>query len=165
MPYSFDVTPSLVARLAARAHISEVQAQSILTALVEVLEQGQGITGGPLMSSLASRFVRDYHGIAGQLPSHLLSIPVTEREDGTIAIDTSGYSALTKMKNPKTSGRISKPGPIDPPSEPQGPQVPAPGGYPGPSVFVRLNDWMGKDYGLNEDALGRLLNVVGKTNI
>ena len=83
------------------------------------------------------------------LPGHVIGIPLVEQEDGTIVVDTSGHSALWPWW----------------PFKPRSPRSPRtkPGAYPGPSVQVRVDDWLGADLKLDKHALGRFRDAVAET--
>jgi hypothetical protein len=71
------------------------------------------------------------------LPGHVISIPLVEQEDGTTIVDTSGHSAWWPWWPFKP--RWPRPPGTDPGS----------GAYPGPSVHIRVNDWLGADLKLD----------------
>jgi hypothetical protein len=153
-----DFNEKLAARLAGKTGLSKDQAQKIMYALAEITredeQQNKMLTASP---DLGLRFFAKYDKLPGQLPTHVISIPVIEHEDGSIAVDKSSYAAWTPITRPGTRPKSADPKPIDPPADPGKPrQIPAPGGYPGPSVFLKMNDWLGNDLDLGSDVLVRL---------
>jgi hypothetical protein len=139
----------LAARLAQKAGLSRDDAQKALDALSEVLAEEE----------------------AGRNPSHAITIPLVQRENGSMMVDMSGYSAWWPFskKPPATP-----PAPVPPVPNPikvtkgpgPGPNPgPYPGAYPGPSVSIRTDDWLGEDLKLDETALERLRGMLVKADI
>jgi len=168
----------LAARLAKRAGLPNEHARKFLNALADVTKEDEQrrnlLAESP---EIALRFFAKYGTLPGEVPTHVISIPVVEHEDGTMAIDRSSYSAWTSLTKPiprvktpsrKTTPKFPEPRPIDPPDEPSvphHPRVPAPGGYPGPSIFIKVNDWLGKDLDFGAEALGRFHKALGNVVI
>lgn len=143
-----DIRNRLAARLAEKTGLSEDQAHKFLEALSNVTSEED---------------LHESHRV-GNLRAHTISIPLVEREDGTITVDTSGYSALTPFTRPNPTPKQEPP--LIPPNVPVKPSRPPgrpPGAYPGPSVFVKVNDWLGDDMELGEGALERLREAVQKS--
>jgi len=134
-----DIRDSLATRLAHKARLSEEQARSFLNALKDVTAE------------------RDQEYIVF---GHMISIPLVEQEDGKIVVDTSGYSAWWPFTKPKDPPQQPPPSPPGGPAKPRRPSPPAPGAYPGPSVVIKVDDWLGVDLRLGTDALGRLRQEV-----
>lgn len=135
----------LAARLAEKTGLSEDQAHKFLEALSDVTSEEEP----------------DESYTPGNLRAHTISIPLVEREDGTIMVDTSGYSALTPFTRPKPAPKPPPPAiPPSAPIKPSHPQPRPPGGYPGPSVFIKVNDWLGENMELGGEALERLHKAV-----
>lgn len=142
-----DPKNELAARLAQKSGLSEELAHKFLDALSDVTNEDA-----------------QNQGFVGSLPAHTITIPLIELEDGTIAVNTSGYSAWTPFAEPKPTPKEPPQGdPPATPGKPYHPLIPAPGGYPGPSVFIKVNDWLGSDMDLGEGALGRLRDALGKS--
>lgn len=133
-----DSKEKLAKRLAKKAGLPSDDARKFLDALHEVMSEEE-----------------HEHNAAG----HALSIPLVQQADGTILVDTSGYSTLWPFRRPK------KPQPSVPPATPVKPRIP-PGGYPGPSVaIIKVNDWLGEDLKLDKSALDRLRGQVAKLDL
>jgi hypothetical protein len=143
-----DLRNRLAARLAEKTGQSEEQAHKFLEALSDLTPEEESDESHPL----------------GSVRGHTISIPLVEREDGTITVDVSGYSALTPFTRPKPTPE-QKPSVIPPvtPVKPSRPPGRPPGAYPGPSVFIRVNDWLGEDRELGEGALEKLREAVRKS--
>ena len=138
---SGELREGLAAQLAEKTGLSEDQARKFLEALSEVTGEEE-----PGEASLNSK-----------LRTHTVSIPLLEREDGTLAVDTSGYSALTPLTKPKPAPKQKPPAiPPSTPAKPSRPPARPPGAYPGPSVFIKVNDWLGENMQLGGGALERL---------
>jgi hypothetical protein len=143
-----DLRNRLAARLAEKTGLSEEQAHKFLVAL----------------SDLAPEKESDEGRLLSNLRAHTLSIPLVEREDGSITVDASGYSALTPFTRPNPTPK-QEPSviPPDAPVRPSRPPNRPPGAYPGPSVFIKVNDWLGEDMELGKGALERLREAVRKS--
>lgn len=144
---SGELRNKLVARLAEKTGLSEDQANKFLEALSEVTSEEEP----------------DEAWLQSNLRTHMVSIPLLEREDGTLEVDTSGYSALTPLAKPKPK---RKPPAILPstPSKPSRPPTRPPGAYPGPSVVIKVNDWLGESLHLGSGALQRLREAAQQPN-
>lgn len=168
-----DSRNKLAARLALKTGLSEDQARTFLEALTELTKESE------LDHYLAANFpTRQVPGPVGEygmspspVPGHVISIPLIEQEDGTMVVDKSGYSVLVpwlKRKKTQPPSPASPALPGDPPAEPPKPvrpPGPKPGAYPGPSVFIKVNEWLGPDLELGASALGRLRKVASKTKV
>jgi hypothetical protein len=119
-----DFIDKLAARLAHKTGLQKEHARKFLDALSDVNSEEE-----------------QEHN----LPRHMISIPLVEREDGTMIVDTSGHSAWWPWW----------------PFKPRRPRPP--GADPGPSVHVTVKDWLGADLILDEHALGRFRDAVAKT--
>jgi hypothetical protein len=157
MFFVYEIDHKLIARVAVKAGLSEEDAKKILKALEAVAAEDEKQRPVPTRSDLAFHLSKQYDALPGESPSHVLSLPVIEREDGSIIVDRDNYSVLTWLKKPITTPKIRKPQPIDPPE----PGYPV-GSYPGPSVsIIKVNDWLGKDLVLGPTALGKFRNAFG----
>jgi hypothetical protein len=155
MFFVYEVDQKLIARVAVKAGLSEEYAKKVLDALEAIATEDEKQVPIPTHPDLAFLLSKQYDALPGESPSHVLSLPVTESEDGSITVDINNYSVWTSLKKPITGPKIREPRPIDPPesNEPLG-------GYGGPSVsIIKVNDWLGKDLVLGPDAFGKFRNV------
>ena len=135
-----EIKRGLAARLAQKTGLSQDDAQKFLDALPEVAAQEEPDPN----------------------PAHAITIPLVQQEDGTLMVDMSGHSAWWPFK--KTKKDTTTPSPI----KKRGPfpgQGPFPGAYPGPSVSIKVDDWLGADLKLDESALDRLRGALVKADI
>jgi hypothetical protein len=119
MPNLAEFNENLVSRLAQKARLSHDDARRFLDGLAAVIQedeqQNQMVAASP---ELGMRFFTKYDALPGEIPTHVISIPVVEHEDGTLAIDRSSYSAWTPLKKPvpKVRPKTPRPTPVDPPA-------------------------------------------------
>jgi len=155
-----EFNEKLVSRLAEKASLSKSDAKKFMDALAAVIQEDEQQNAMVAVSpELGMRFFAKYDALPGEVPSHVISLPVTEHPDGTMTIDRSSYSAWTPLRRPKPQRPLT-PKPIDPPARPG----PNPGAYPGPSVFIKVNDWLGQDVKFGAGALTLFHKSVGSTN-
>jgi len=169
-----ELSDKLISRLSTKTGMSKPEVEKLLAALADVVKEDEP-THNSLAASpeLATQFFAKYDALPGDIPTHVISIPVVEHADGSIAIDRSSYSAWTPLTKPitvprpKTNWDDQERPPIkEPPGNPaEKPERGSRGGYPGPSVFIKVNDWLENDFNLTADALGKFHTVLESLDI
>jgi hypothetical protein len=167
--YPDDRTDRLAVRLAAKAGLTVDVAKRFLEAFEAIAEEDASTAVWPAQpdawQSPAQEYSRPWYGTEpqsadpGPSPAVGISIPLIERADGTMFIDTAAASGWFPLKWPKWPSRPAKP-PADPRTLPPG--APKPGGFPGPCVYVTIHDEQRPNLSLDKVDFGNLGDVLGK---